>query len=375
MIWILLSSFFIATVLTLAVIKLTRSAGNSWSDHDLSGPQKMHSHVVARIGGVGIFGGFLAGLFAQYWLHPNEWLSILLCVVCALPAFAFGLVEDITKSVSPRRRLAATMLSGLLGYYLLDASVHRTAVPPLDLLLTFPVVSVAVTLLVVAGVANSINIIDGMNGLASMCSVLMLIGLTYISNQVGDTLISGLSLAVGAVFGFFMWNYPRGLVFLGDGGAYFLGFMVAELGILLVQRNPSVSPIAPLLLVAYPVWETIFTMYRRRVLRGRPMTMPDGIHLHTLLYRRLMRWAVGSTDAVALTRGNSMTSPYLWVLCSLSVVPSVLWWDNTPVLFIALAVFVVFYIHVYWLIVRFRTPKWLLKFETDVNNNIQNRTK
>jgi hypothetical protein len=90
------------------------------------------------------------------------------------------------------------------------------------------------------------------------------------------------------------------------------------------------------------------------------MGMPDGIHLHSLIYRRIIRWAVGPADAKALTRRNSMTAPYLWVLCSMSVVPATLWWDSTPILAAFLLLFVAFYIGLYASIVRFRTPRWLV---------------
>jgi UDP-N-acetylmuramyl pentapeptide phosphotransferase/UDP-N-acetylglucosamine-1-phosphate transferase len=217
------------------------------------------------------------------------------------------------------------------------------------------------TLFVVSGVVNAINIIDGMNGLASMCCIIMLAGLAYVGDQAGDPLIVAAAVAaIGAIAGFFIWNYPNGLIFLGDGGAYLLGFLIAEVAILLIHRNASVSPLCPLLMVAYPVMETLFTMYRRRVVRGRAMGLPDGIHLHSLVYRRLMRWAVGSTDAKALTRRNSLTAPYLWVVCSLSVVPSLLWWNSTPALAACLVVFVVLYVSLYASIVRFRTPRWMV---------------
>jgi UDP-N-acetylmuramyl pentapeptide phosphotransferase/UDP-N-acetylglucosamine-1-phosphate transferase len=162
------------------------------------------------------------------------------------------------------------------------------------------------------------------------------------------------------VLGFFIWNFPAGLVFLGDGGAYFLGFYLAELAILLLHRNPGVSPMFPLLLCIYPVFETLFSIYRRRVLRGRPVGMPDGVHLHSLIYRRFMRWAAGERTARELTRRNSMTSPYLWILCMLSVIPAVLWWNSTPILAGFILLFAITYISLYWKIVRFRAPRWLV---------------
>jgi UDP-N-acetylmuramyl pentapeptide phosphotransferase/UDP-N-acetylglucosamine-1-phosphate transferase len=156
-----------------------------------------------------------------------------------------------------------------------------------------------------------------------------------------------------------MWNFPAGLIFLGDGGAYFLGFMLAELSVLLLHRNAQVSPMFPLLLCAYPIFETIFSIYRKKVLRGSSPGQPDGVHLHMLVYKRLMRWSVGERERRETTR-NSMTSPYLWLLCLMSVIPAVLWWQNTAVLTCFLFLFMVSYVLLYWSIVRFRTPRWLV---------------
>jgi UDP-N-acetylmuramyl pentapeptide phosphotransferase/UDP-N-acetylglucosamine-1-phosphate transferase len=191
---------------------------------------------------------------------------------------------------------------------------------------------------------------------------LILAGLACVAAQAGDVLLAWVAVvSIAAVFGFFVWNYPNGLVFLGDGGAYFVGFVIGELCLLLLQRNPNVSPLFPLLLCAYPVFETLFSMYRRRVLRGRAVSMPDGIHLHSLVYRRLVRWAVGSQDAAVLTRRNSMTAPYLWLLCCATVVPSVFWWDSSAALSACIFVFIGVYVLLYGRIVTFRTPRVLVR--------------
>jgi UDP-N-acetylmuramyl pentapeptide phosphotransferase/UDP-N-acetylglucosamine-1-phosphate transferase len=154
------------------------------------------------------------------------------------------------------------------------------------------------------------------------------------------------------------------LIFLGDGGAYFLGFWFAELAVLLLVRNPTVSPLFPLLVCIYPVVETLFSIYRRRVLRAVPPSMPDGIHLHSLIYRRMMRWAVGPDNARALSRRNSMTSPFLWLLCMASAAPAVLFWDQTPWMVAFLVLFAFSYIALYWRIVRFKSPRWMRALAT-----------
>jgi len=357
---VLLLALATSFLLTLWVVRSAKTHARFSHDHDVSGPQKFHAHPVPRIGGVGIVGGIAAGVVLLSAGDPNaDWPVVL--VMCGLPTFVAGVAEDLLKTLSPRRRLFFTAVSAALAAWLVDAVITRTDIPGLDWIVAFSVGAALVTVFVVAGVANSVNIIDGFNGLASMCVVIMLISLAYVGFAVGDRLVALMALAgVGAVLGFFIWNFPAGLIFLGDGGAYYLGFYLAELAILLLHRNPDVSPMFPLLLCIYPVFETLFSIYRRKVLRGRPVGMPDGVHLHSLIYRRFMRWAAGERTARELTRRNSMTSPYLWILCMLSVIPAVLWWNSTPILAGFILLFAATYVSLYWKIVRFRAPRWLV---------------
>jgi UDP-N-acetylmuramyl pentapeptide phosphotransferase/UDP-N-acetylglucosamine-1-phosphate transferase len=358
---LLVSAFAVSFLVTLCIVRGAKVLERLAGDHDLSGPQKFHSRPVPRIGGLGILLGVVAGTVALAWREPAAAAWSASFLVCALPAFGAGIAEDLTKTQSPRRRLFFTAISAALAVWLVQAVIQRTDIPGLDWVVVFPFGALLVTVFVVVGVANAVNIIDGFNGLASMCVVLMLIGLAYVAFAVDDRLIALLALAgVGAVLGFFVLNFPAGLVFLGDGGAYFLGFYVAELAILLLHRNPGVSPMFPLLLCIYPVFETLFSIYRRKWLRGLPVGMPDGAHLHSLIYRRFLRWAAGERSARELTRRNSMTSPYLWMLCSMSVVPAVLWFHSTPIQAGFILLFGASYVFLYWRIVRFKAPRWLV---------------
>jgi UDP-N-acetylmuramyl pentapeptide phosphotransferase/UDP-N-acetylglucosamine-1-phosphate transferase len=348
----------------LVTLWLVWAAGRhgSWlADHDLSGPQKFHAKPVPRIGGVGLM---LALFVAAAWMHwnkqPGSPLSVEL-LLCALPAFVAGLAEDLTKKVSARTRLYATMVSAALAAWALGALTSRSGFDHLDMLLSFTPVAAVLTLVVISGVANAVNIIDGFNGLASMCVALILGAVAYVAMKVGDTFVLSMALAcMGAIAGFFLFNYPAGLIFLGDGGAYLLGFMTAELALLLVVRNEAVSPMFAVLVCIYPICETAFSMYRRKVVRKMPTMAADGIHLHSLIYRRLMRWAAGDRTPRAMTVRNAMTSPYLWALCTMSLVPAILFWRHTTVLVVFLAIFCMTYVSMYASIVRFKTPRWMV---------------
>ncbi len=356
-----LLAFAVSAALTLLLVRSASLHRKHTGDSDFSKPQKVHVAPVPRIGGLGIVLALFAWAIWLYGTGRSEAASIVTALlICAAPAFAAGFVQDCSEAVTPRGRLIATALSAVLAFYLLDLGLRYTTIPGLDWVVGFALGSLVVTVFTVTGIAHAINIIDGFNGLASMCVMLMLGAVAYVAFQVDDPLVGLIALAaIGAVLGFFLWNFPSGLIFMGDGGAYFLGFLVAELSILLLHRNPEVSPLFPLLVCIYPVFETLFSIYRRWLLRDRPAHLPDGIHLHSLIYRRVMRWALGESNAKIRTRRNSMTSPVLWLLCMLSIVPAVLWWSRTAWLAWCLLAFGVTYVVLYWRIVRFRSPRLL----------------
>lgn len=149
-----------------------------------------------------------------------------------------------------------------------------------------------------------------------MSVALMMAAQCYMALQLGEGLVAGMPLATtGAALGFFVWNNLRFMTFMGDRGAYLLGFSVAEMGLMLVQCTPVFH-------------------------RWRPVGQPDDIRLQTLICRCLVRWAVGSTDAAPPIKGNSVASPYLWSLSSITALPASIWWNNTLALAISLPVFV-----------------------------------
>jgi UDP-N-acetylmuramyl pentapeptide phosphotransferase/UDP-N-acetylglucosamine-1-phosphate transferase len=352
-----LGSLLCALVLICSFSRHQRFSGDATS----GGPQKYHAQPVPRIGGIAVFfGAVLAALLAPGASADSRHLLLLL-LMASLPAFSAGLVEDLTKVVTPRVRLFFTIVAGGLGVWLLGAKLVHTGLPVLDGLLAFTPFAIALTLFAVAGLSNAINIIDGFNGLAAMSVLTMLAAIAYVAFQVGDVALCTAALAVaGAVLGFLFWNYPRGLMFLGDGGAYFLGFTVAELLLLLLVRNPGVSPMFALLLCIYPVFETGFTIWRRLLRSGTRSTFaPDALHLHSLVHRRLVRSALFARGERRRVLLNAMTAPYLWALCLLAVLPCMLWWDNGQMLLLFAFGFVIAYVCLYRAIVRFRTPQWL----------------
>ena len=320
-------------------------------DVALAGSHKVHTRAVSRIGGLSVFLGWLVALIASGFAGKLPFELVGMWLLCLTPAFAGGFAEDLTKRVVPMMRLLACFLAAGLAYAFLGASVARIDIAPIDAVLSLPVVAFIFTCFAVGGVAHAINIIDGLNGLASGVCMIALIALGYVGFQVGDNeVLLMCGLAAGAVMGFRVWNYPSGRIFCGDGGAYFLGAMVAIISALLVYRHPRVSAWFPLLLVLYPVWETLFSAYRRRVLRGRPASAADKLHMHTLFYKRVKQPADGGK---ARTRRNSDASVSMVLFACGSALPAVLWWEEGTYLIGAAFAYVLVYLMIYRRLVRF----------------------
>ncbi len=357
---ILILAFLLSFIFTLILIRYQHLHEKISSDSDLLGPQKFHHHSVPRIGGLSIFLSIiLCGWFAFSFLNLDQGHLLLKISICALPAFLIGLLEDITKVIGVKVRLIATASSATVGGFLLNTWITHIQMPGVDWLLSITIISMAFTIIAVTGLANAYNIIDGFNGLASMVGIISLLAIGYVSFKSGDlTLSSSCLIVIGAIGGFFIWNYPKGLIFLGDGGAYLIGFLVATLSILAVTRNPNISPWFALLVNAYPIFETLFTIWRRKIHQGRNPSLPDGAHFHSLIYRRIIRWAeVNNPHKSAIYAKNAKTSPYLWFLSSLAVLPAIIWWQNTLILQCFVILFCVSYIWAYDAVVKFKTPK------------------
>jgi UDP-N-acetylmuramyl pentapeptide phosphotransferase/UDP-N-acetylglucosamine-1-phosphate transferase len=346
----LIFTFLITAFLTFLILKL-----NSYKiglDHN-TGVQKFHSWKAVRIGGLPLYISLWLNGILVYKLSADIANYYFKFLIASTPVFLGGILEDFTKKVGQKERLIAAFVSGILVYFLIDAHLTRVDIPGLDYLLSeFTIFSIAFTAFALAGVSNAVNIIDGFNGLASGVAIIIFSAYAYVSYLVGDAFLFNVCLIIiGALIGFFVWNFPYGKIFLGDGGAYLIGFLAGLVGVMLVERHKEVSAWFPLLLLMYPIYETIFSMYRRK-LRSYNAMSPDASHLHTLIYWRIVRKMPMKENVVL----NSLTSPYLWFLELICAIPAVLFYDNAIFLVIFSVLFAVFYTWLYFRIVKFKVP-------------------
>ena len=365
MIWLSVVAFIVAALAAGYIVRWMRSHASVYG----SGmPQRFHLGDVPRLGGAALLIGIgcawgLGMLQSLKWGDPGSlrlgiWVGGWLVVL--LPAALGGIAEDMTQRLSVRYRLILTGASGVLAVMLLDLTLPRSGWPWFDAVLAAaPWIGVAIVVLAVAGLPHAFNIIDGYNGLAGMVALIVCLALAHVALQVGDRALAALLVSTAAATGgFLVWNYPRGMLFAGDGGAYVWGGVIALASISLVQRNAGVSPWFPMLLLIYPVWETIFSMYRKAV-RGVSPGVADALHFHQLIYRRIVRKVFHDDESRRMLMRNNRTSPYLWGFTLLTVVPATLFWSNTPLLMAFCGLFVISYVMAYIAIVRFKVPRWL----------------
>lgn len=343
--------FLVFTVTLLAAIGLvlTQRWHGRFSHDNSFGVQNHHTEPTPRIGGIAI----ALGLSVAWSLTSQVQRALLgpMLLAC-IPAFIYGLLEDVTKKVSVRTRLLATMASGVLAWYLTGIAMQHTGVSAFDWALGYLPLAVLFTAFAVGGLANAINIIDGFNGLAAGSVTIMLGAIGLIAWGLGDHALALVcTLVASCALGFAAINWPFGHIFLGDGGAYLLGFLLAWLAVLLPMRHLEVNAFATLLVCAYPVLEVMFSVRRRRKRQGHHPGHADKAHLHHFIHRRIICHLFPN---MSTRLKNGLTSPICWLLTALPCAWAVAFAQNTAILAVGFALSIMGYAAVYARLTQFR---------------------
>lgn len=295
--------------------------------------QAAHTRPTPRIGGVAVFAAF----GASYFLVPSAVVDGYGRFVAACAVLFFvGLLEDLGFGISPRNRLFAAVVASLTAIWLLGVWLPRSDIPWLDHLMPHWAIGVPITLLVTVGMANGFNLIDGVNGLAGLTALAATAALGLISYQAEYTIMVELTMLLAAgILGFFLLNYPFGLIFLGDAGAYTLGFVLSWFGIAVLIRVPDASPWAILLTMYWPVADTVLAMYRRSR-RKASTTAPDRLHVHQMVMRALEICVLGQGKRhIANPLSTLVLAPFVLA----PPIAGVLLWNHSSASMVAVSVF------------------------------------
>lgn len=271
--------------------------------------QDLHRCPTPRLGGLALAAGW--GIGGMYLPPAAQPLGQAIGIAAALP-FAAGLAEDVLRHGGTRFRLAAALIGGLIFVLLTGYRIQMPDLPTTAGMLVVHGISTLLSALAIGGAVHAVNLVDGANGLAAGTAIIALAGMAAISVQVGDRAVLCLCLTgMAGLAGLFVVNFPQGRIFLGDGGAYALGALLACLAIALPARNAGLSPLCGLLALCYPACEMVATIHRR-LRRKRAVMRADRLHLHSLVHRDLARRLARRIARPDLH--NAATSVLVWSL-------------------------------------------------------------
>jgi UDP-GlcNAc:undecaprenyl-phosphate GlcNAc-1-phosphate transferase len=308
--------------------------------------QNIHRRTAPRTGGVSIFASIACAL-AFVPSAMEMWYGSLLFASSIV--FIVGFAEDIGLNISPRNRLAAALASGLGSVLLLGEWLPRTDLVLIDHYIEFWWIGVPATVIITAGFANAFNMVDGLHGLALGITAIATASLVAIAQQTGDVAVQNLALMLlMSIFGLLVFNFPWGLIFLGDAGAYTLGFVVSWLGVVLLINSSSLSFWSIILIVMLPSCDMLLSIYRRLSCK-RATFRADRMHLHHVVFRA-MRVTLSKT--ALRDYANPLSTVVLMPFAIVPALFGVQFWNNPTVSFFAALAFALLYVVSYLSLIK-----------------------
>ncbi|SRR3989339_843386 len=276
---------FIVTYLTTPIIQKIAIKINAV---DLPGERKIHLLPVPRLGGVGIYLGFVAAVITS--LIISNYYNINLDLKAMLGIFLggsllliVGIIDDIRGLRATTKLICQIIATLIIISFGLGISFINN---PFNGLLAIGIFAIPLTLFWVVGITNAINLIDGLDGLATGVTAISAATLFFVAlrtHQLGAAIL--LIALLGTSLAFLRFNFFPATIFLGDSGALFLGFILASASIIGVLKTTLVvALIVPVLILGVPIFDTLFAI-GRRLKEGRHPFAADDRHIHHLLLR------------------------------------------------------------------------------------------
>jgi UDP-N-acetylmuramyl pentapeptide phosphotransferase/UDP-N-acetylglucosamine-1-phosphate transferase len=277
MIWTFIEFLFVSFVLNTFLYFFLKKK-NFLLDCPFTEKHKIHSIDAVRCGGIGIYLSFLIGFFFFDLKYQKTFMISTL-------SFILGLIEDLYKGINPKLRFSILVLISVL-LLIIKPEIILTNLG----IFKIPFyIGVLFTIFAIVGFTNSINISDGLNGLSSgiiLNASFFIILVSYL-NKDYETL-KFITILAGSIMGFFIINFFTGRIFLGDGGAYFLGIIMAIISLYISNTYKEISPWFFLVIFSYPVTDTVFSIYRRYI-KNKKIFHSDTLHMHILLNKRVFK--------------------------------------------------------------------------------------
>lgn len=305
-------------------------------DSDFKKIQSFHREAIVRLGGILV----IVTVLSAYFLHFFKSENITFLVLLGLTNFILGFLDDLKILVSPIKRFMMIIIGNLLFIIFFNFSITSFEIDLLDYLNKIYFFKYLLVLMAIFFIINGSNLIDGFNGLLSIhailiFSILLFLNQNYTFHIYNISLYLEFLILISVVFTFF--NFPNAKIFMGDGGAYFLGSQIAVISILISNNSNIVSPIFIAIILSYLFFEIFFSVFRK-ILEKKSPFFPDRNHLHMLIHDKIKCFTKFS---------NPTTSLVINLVYLILIAPSLLFFDNNAYCFYYFVLLFLVYLIIY----------------------------
>ena len=234
---------------------------------------------IPRFGGIALAGGFLAVVVSVVCLNGEEMSREVVTVVLgALAMFGLGILDDLHPIGARNKLIGQIAIAGVVAMG--GSSIEMVTNPLTGTGYNIGMWSMTATVVWLVALTNLINIIDGIDGLAGGISLMLMVLLVQASMGGNAFLLMIAVGMIGVLIGFLYFNFPPARIYMGDGGAYFLGFLIGGLTLVTSQKGTvAAALVAPVFALALPIIDVTLAIFRR-ALKGLPVFRPDRRHIH-----------------------------------------------------------------------------------------------
>ena len=266
---------------SLVLVPLAKKIAIHINALDYPNKRKVHKKPMPRLGGLAIFGAFLVG-YIFYGSLTSQMLSIL---IGSFIIIIMGIIDDINPVRAKYKLLTQIIAASVVVFY---GKIYLSDISFLSLNFVVPEpFNYILSTLIIVGLINAINLMDGLDGMASGISSIYFLTITivaFILNRIGGLDIILSVIMLGSTLGFLVYNFPPATTFMGDTGSNFLGFMIAVISLLGFKVTTFTSLIIPFAILALPIFDTLVSILRR-LIKGQGIAEPDREHFHHQLLK------------------------------------------------------------------------------------------
>ena len=280
-------AFFISIGFTTVLIPIILLISHKKRWYDFSDKRKIHDGNIPRIGGVGIFCGFMLGAFFALFIgrffeiEKVYFFKLILFFASCTLIHIIGLLDDF-NNLRARYKLFSQVLIAFImvgfGFHFKEVNIIFTGI-----VIQNKIICQMISMVWIVGISNAINLIDGIDGLSSTITFVAALMFALMNLMNGDFVTGLLYFALmGSVGGFFIYNKPKASIFMGDSGSLLIGFILAVLPMLQILPTETMVLETSITVLLVPITDTLFAM-TRRTLAGKKFSCPDKEHIHHIL--------------------------------------------------------------------------------------------